>query len=150
MADGRTLYLETAQKLLEQGSVAAAVRHLIWYLRLLDQRLSQDSTQTSSAPPSTDGPVERPCVSWLASPDSMREHLRTAITASFRSTPSTTPELVESSPNSSTLQLTLRWPTPSGSTLAGAGSPGPVVPELSQGEVGRPTRTFISAFGTKS
>ena len=68
----------------------------------------------SSAP--TTGPAERLYESQDANLDWLQAHTRKAITDYFRSIQFTVPECKATWPDSSTLQLTLRWPTPSTKT----------------------------------
>lgn len=70
------------------------------------------AVSASSAPLSTPGPVMKQSPSGFASREEIGEHIRRVITEAIKSTKFTGLGWTESWIDSSTLQLTLRWPMP--------------------------------------
>ena len=97
-------------------------------IKNLEAQQETPASETSSAP--TTGPAERRLPSLGANPDTylLCGALMEQITDYFKSTRCTLPELAATWPNSSTLQLTLAWPTPSTVTTT-AGGHGAAAPD---------------------
>lgn len=112
----------------------AYVSSEVKYWRADHADCSKLATSPASSAPTT-GPATKQSPSYtaqlrdvsMANPADALTLIQQVITACSKLTPSTPVELTAFSPDSSTLQLTLRWPTSSGSNEAG--NPGPAVRE---------------------
>lgn len=117
----RNLRLEMGVSPNETTPLLQLFSNLFLRIEDLEEAQSKDgrsTTEISSAP--TIGPAPKPLRSGTVSHREIGEPILRVIMAGSKSTKSMLPELVEFSEDSSTLQLTLRWPTPSGESRAGS------------------------------